>query len=472
MKESKGVSCFEHLEALLANPVLYELGDLIPPTEPEQGGRPRTYPGFAIVLYGALISVFRSARRVESELSHPDVWAFVRVRVKARFPTEPSRWLPEAPIRRHHYTYARNRYLEKPGVWQQIKGAFEERAAVQAVAEMGLCDPDGPGSLTHPDLSRMLYADGKVVTPLFKAKPGTMKTDRDTGELREARSDPDGHLHITGSGEPAWGVKFVLAACRTDGVHGRMILGLDWVPKPGQEAAVAMDCVSRLGPRLPGAHGVLYDGAFRGVHLQRLLRDVGLLPVVPVTAASGGRKAGKPRTERTVSVGEGTIRRPDGGTESCRLFSRAGSLGLGELDEAGDIVFAELRRTKTFRRQNSDGTWRWYNDYEVPAESGGGTVRVRLDTTDDDRSKKFNRTESLRPIPPADPDYRRLYPRRSDVESINRALDDSMWLGRAHSVGHARQLVDLLGFGLMVNSLALHRRRGALEPPGELPAAA
>jgi len=36
-----------------------------------------------------------------------------------------------------------------------------------------------------------------------------------------------------------------------------------------------------------------------------------------------------------------------------------------------------------------------------------------------------------------------------------------MWLGRAHSVGHARQHVNLIGYALMVNSLALfeHRRR-------------
>jgi hypothetical protein len=58
-----------------------------------------------------------------------------------------------------------------------------------------------------------------------------------------------------------------------------------------------------------------------------------------------------------------------------------------------------------------------------------------------------------------------LYPRRNDAESINRGLDDSLWLGRAHSLGHARQHVDLLGYALMVNGIALHRhakRRPAL----------
>jgi hypothetical protein len=69
----------------------------------------------------------------------------------------------------------------------------------------------------------------------------------------------------------------------------------------------------------------------------------------------------------------------------------------------------------------------------------------------------LNRTENLRPIPPDDEDFARLYPRRNDAESINRHLDDTLWLGRAHSVGHARQHVNLLGFALMINSLARHR---------------
>ena len=69
----------------------------------------------------------------------------------------------------------------------------------------------------------------------------------------------------------------------------------------------------------------------------------------------------------------------------------------------------------------------------------------------------LNRTENLRPIPPADPDFARLYPRRNDAESINRDLDDTLYLRRAHSVGHARQHLNLLGYALVVNAVALHR---------------
>jgi hypothetical protein len=64
-----------------------------------------------------------------------------------------------------------------------------------------------------------------------------------------------------------------------------------------------------------------------------------------------------------------------------------------------------------------------------------------------------------------DRDFARLYRRRNDAESINRALDDTMWLRRAHSIGHERQHLNLLTHALVVNSLALHRHRQRTSDP-------
>ena len=91
--------------------------------------------------------------------------------------------------------------------------------------------------------------------------------------------------------------------------------------------------------------------------------------------------------------------------------------------------------------------------------------RTSLDTTDEDRQREFNCTDNLRPIPPGDPDFERLYRRRNDIESINRGVDDSLWLGRAHSKGHLRQTMDLVGYALMVNGLALQLHRKRTEIP-------
>jgi hypothetical protein len=456
------VATLERVEAILENRAIYELAALIPEPDHSHGGRPRHYPTYASLIFEALLSVYTSARQVEAELSHPLVWQFCRQKIRARFPNDPSRWLPERPMRRHHYTYARNRYLTNPAILTRLAGLHRQIAAEQA-RELGLLHPDGPGSFTHPDLSRMLHADGKVITPLFKARPGDTKVNKTTGEIRAAQFEPDAALHFQGDGETAWGTKFVIVAARNTDVHGRIILDVAWVPNHGGEAKTAMECFTRLAPLVPGAQGVIYDTALRGVHHQALLRDLGLLPVNRVTAAKADtkqprRKDGR-REEKSTRIETKTITLPDGTERNVELYARGGAVGIGDLTERGDLHYIELTRVRTHRTRDKSGRFRWYNDYRLPDHLGNGIVTVRLHGSPQDAARKLNRTENVRPIPSTDPDFARLYPRRNDAESINRNLDDTLWLRRAHSVGHDRQTLNLLGYALMVNGLALHRHR-------------
>ena len=103
--------------------------------------------------------------------------------------------------------------------------------------------------------------------------------------------------------------------------------------------------------------------------------------------------------------------------------------------------------------------------YRLPEHLGAGQITVRLHQDDEDRTRKFNRTENVRPIPPSDPDFSRLYGRRNDSESLNRSLEDTLFLGRAHSLGAARQQVEMLGWALMVNALTLARHRASEDIP-------
>jgi hypothetical protein len=469
VSQTIGVASLRRVEAIFANPALYALAERIPKPG-GAGGRPRTYPDYMWLAFEALVSVYGSARQVEAELSHPLVWRLIRTLVAERFPNDPSMHLPKAPMRRHHYLYGRNRYLSDPKVLADVQELHREIATSQA-QELGLLDPDGPGSWTHPDPSRMLHADGKVLTPLFKARPGQVRVDKATGEILPVRAEPDGGLHFEGTGETAWGTKFVLVAVRSTDERGRIILDLKWVPKPGGEAAGAMACFRRLAPLIPGAQGVVYDTALRGVHHQVLLRELGLMPVNKVAAAEKGsaepRRAEGRRVEKSVHVEDKAVRLPDGLNVTVRLYALGGAIGIGELTDTGDLTFVELPRIRTHRVKDKAGRYRWYNDHALPARYGGGIVTVRLHGNAADAARKFNRTENVRPIPQSDPDFHRLYGRRNDAESINRGLVDSMWLGRAHSIGHARQLVNLLGYALMVNSLALaeHRERSRAAPP-------
>jgi len=148
------------------------------------------------------------------------------------------------------------------------------------------------------------------------------------------------------------------------------------------------------------------------------------------------------------------------------VFARAGAIGIGTMADTGEMLFTELRRIRTSRKADKVGTFRWYNHYRLPEHLGGEALVVRLHGNDDDKVRKFNRTENVRPIPPSDPDFRALYARRNDAESVNRAFDDTLWLRRARSVGQARQRLNLLTYALAVNALALHRhRRTSSDPP-------
>ncbi len=92
-----------------------------------------------------------------------------------------------------------------------------------------------------------------------------------------------------------------------------------------------------------------------------------------------------------------------------------------------------------------------------------------FDSTSRDLPSDFEPSEQLtedneRERPPLTVVIHSLYPRRNDAESINRALDDSMWLARAHSIGHSRQHLNLIGYALVVNSVALAEHRRKREP--------
>jgi hypothetical protein len=247
-----------------------------------------------------------------------------------------------------------------------------------------------------------------------------------------------------------------------------VILDADFVDKPGREAATAMDCFRRLQPSLEGCQALIYDTALRGVHHQQILREFGWIPINRVQAKTAGpkdprRQPSEQRQPKSVHIEDRTITTPTGTTHTLRLFTLDGALGIASFSDTGVPTFEPLTRIRTHRRPGSSG-WRWYNTYRLPHRYGAGEITVRLHGNQDDTTRGLNRTENLRPIPPSDPDFARLYPLRNDAESINRHLDDTHWLRRAHSLGHQRQLLNLLGYALVVNSLTRLRHQRSRAP--------
>jgi len=172
-----------------------------------------------------------------------------------------------------------------------------------------------------------------------------------------ARRGPGVRSTGLGSDEAAWGTKWVIVAVRSNDVHGRVILDVDWLPASGSETTTAMQSFAALAPRCPGAQGVLYDTALRGVHHQTLLRDLGWLPVNRVTAANARTKQPRckdgRRVEKSTHIEDRTVTHADGTETTISLFTLGGAIGNGhthrhrqeEVHRAGP--WRRLRRART-----------------------------------------------------------------------------------------------------------------------------
>ena len=158
----------EKVIAACRNPAIYELAKAIP----EQGasGRSRTYPSFVWLLWQEFFSIFGTHRAVERELGRGGWWDLVRREVRGMFPDDPSMWLPSKTPRRQHFEYYRNRYMQRDDVAERLLELHRQVSGAQA-AELGILDPTGEGSVTHPAVSRTLYGDGKVITPSIGHSP-------------------------------------------------------------------------------------------------------------------------------------------------------------------------------------------------------------------------------------------------------------------------------------------------------------
>ncbi len=438
------VSRHREVAALLAADFVWDAADRVDAAlalEPTRGGRTRRYPMVCALIWDSLVQIFGSSRQVEVELACPESgwWRTIRDAASAR-----GIEVPADPMRRFHYEWLRNTYLQSEVGLAVINDAFRELAAIDA-AMIGLCDPHGVGSLTHPSPNRVVVGDGKVITPRFKTSPRKrVKLNKRTGELRTVQADPDARLHVTGGGDRVFGTKFVLLSTRGDQRNQRILLDVAY--SRSNEAADALIALERTLPLLPGCQAVAYDGAFRGVHLRPLLKHHGVLPVSRLHSAQHGQVPDR-------HFGIVKVRNGNAAEIDVHLVNGAPCHRTFTVD--GDPIVTPLPRLKTERRGRADGGFVLYNVYEVPAQLGGGTVRLRLDQTDEDVANGFNREEHLRAIPPDDPDHASIYGRRNDTESGNRLLDDSMLRERAHTVGWRRQLLNVMCWAAVRNAVAV-----------------
>jgi hypothetical protein len=132
------------------------------------------------------------------------------------------------------------------------------------------------------------------------------------------------------------------------------------------------------------------------------------------------------------------------GRSRSAFSPRTAALGIGVLQDNGETRFVPLRRIRT-QRQKDKAAYRFYNQYEMPEGYATREITVRAAQFRRRGGRRLNRPENLRAILPGDPDFGHLYALRGDAESLNRNLEDSLYLKKAHGLGHFRQEADLLG---------------------------
>jgi hypothetical protein len=447
--EDLGVSLFDAVDFLLGNETLWALAEMIPQRDHTRGGAPRHYPDVVMLFVGATYYKFGSDRAVARELRHPTMWRAIRDAFLRRAPDLD---IPLKPPSRWHWRYFRDHILADDELADLHRLRNLEFACAQ-VRETGICTTEAGGTLTHPTPNRMLHADGKVLKTLWKPQ-----FDRETGELISKRVDPDAGPHKTGDGRWLNGIPWAFLGTRGDDPWQRFIL--NYAPCGNRDAEVSVRLAIEAHQFLPDALGLLYDGALHGKHIEMLM-DAGLMGISPMTDADAVEKRPK-----DFPYGPVVVRRPDKTTYVIQVQLIGGAPYVKTLDDIGDGVFMPMTREKVYKRyRKRNKRYAWYVKYSVPEEFGGGYTSFRLQTNDDDRARGLNRGEQLRVLPPSDPDYRVVYPRRSEIESINRDIDDRLWLKRARSAGIRRQRVDMLLYSLFINSIAIGRYRRAQDPP-------
>lgn len=353
----------------------------------------------------------------------------------------------------------RDRYLATDEALERSAEIHTEMATGQA-KEAGNLDPDGGGSFTHPEFTRCLYGDGKVVTPLYAAKPGATVVNRETKEIRSVRFDPDAGFHTEGGGDKVWGMKFALVNTRRS--EGRFILGIEHVEKGKDEPTAAVQVLRRVKPHAPGAQALVWDMILRGTHMQTILTEIGLVPVVGIHAKSNpkgkkGRK-GDDYVPKTADLEDSEQTTPDGTTRVVHIAACDGVASVKTLTEAGEPHYEALV-CKRIQRREDKHRYRWYGQYSLPEEYGGQKISLRLHQNEEDDRRRLNRTENLRAIPEGSADFLRLRPLRPDAESVNRGVEDTLHINRASGKGWRRQMVDLYGHARLVNAITLARCR-------------
>jgi hypothetical protein len=463
----------DRLVACAADPAIHAFAERIDALTSERngpGGRRRANPTWAMLVFGAGVSVFGSQSATARELACEHVWQAVARTVQD---LGPGHVIPSVGPSRDHYQYFLRRLTP---VKAQLIEAFCDAAALRA-QQVGLADP-ATASITNPDRPHTLVIDGKVFSSP-QAHHATERIDRLTGEIRPIRQDPARGQHREGGRSDAvWGAKYALASIRSPLPGHRVITGIQQIEdgKGRGESGAFVDLALAACRAMPGISAVITDGALRGTAINQIQQATGAVVVSPPrnkAAKNGGIKIGdKYHPGKPLPLIPAHLR----GFADCAghdLWGIGGTMMERITTADGTTSYQPVTRRQTKRGATRSGTYALFAQHQLPCRHGAAphTWYEPLTTVGEDASNGFNRAEYLRAIPRSDDEYGRIYGMRADSESLNAQLEYAFHKNRLPAWGEDRQTLTLLFAALAFNSWALqrwqHEVRAQSPPPAE-----
>ncbi len=465
-RQAAAGSQLDRLRAIAGDPHIYRLAELIEQANQpvhRQGGRPRHFPDWCLVVFGACIRVFGSASATARALEDPLVWGIVRDRAGAVSGPELEDRVPAIAPRRDHWVYFVRHRLSSDVLKSALK--LQRELAVERAADLGLLDRPARGCVGAYKRENVVGIDGKV----FSSPVRTLETERvnrRTGELRAVREDPARERYGEGGVDGiVWGTKFAIASVRSPRANHRVILGIEHFRSrtPGGEGQVFADLANDLAARTDGIQAFTADGAWRGKHLKDVQGATGCGVITPPrhqAAKRGGITVG--RRSYAAQPLPWSPRRAKR-EEACgghQVWASAGTLFEQIIDVDGNSTFVELHRHQTKRdvTVHKDGgeAHQFYAKYSMscPRTDSTHTWWEPLLPIATDEANKFNRCEYLRIVPATSTEHERLYGMRQDTESLNAQLERAFYGQRMPAWGVHNQTVVLLLASLAENAWA------------------
>lgn len=444
-----------------------------------QSGRPREHTVADWVLFWRASDIKKSLRGTDDMFVRAINWLEARAVVRQMGWQHPEWQLSETQINRFQYDRFLKRYI---GPEQIVE--LRRLNSINAVADartLGLV-PDSSGSRPTISPKCVIYGDGSELKSMFN--PRRKRVDSDTGEITYSRHDHEAipHHHHKYAEDPYTG-EVICKICEFNKRHGRMNKG-------GLDGALIYEMVSLLTRTDERQGRIILDTDLRGedetdanlftemfldlrrnnyelqamlliaLYDQRLsaadfdvLQDDGVIVVRKVGNDPGGRIKIRVRPDETFTLRDGSKVVHDvhivDGNPTLKVYD-GDSLEWFVQMEREKIQVNELVNSKCIYTE-----WRVV-DHPLAGAMAGAMVRLRHNSTKEEREKHCRRSVYIRVSPESCPEHPEIYPKREDGESHNATYKNRLNDARVRSVGRIRNQLNLLAYQLNENDKAMY----------------